>query len=83
MTAIASSPVAEQSTLWSGPLFVVGMPRSGTKLLRGLLQQHARIRMPDFETDFFPFLVRHVREHGKPAGDADFARLFDALRGAT
>ncbi len=69
--------------MWTGPLFVVGMPRSGTKLLRGLLTQHARIRIPDIETDFFPFLVRHVREHGPPAGDADFARLFAALRGAT
>ena len=59
------------------------MPRSGTKLLRGLLTQHSRIRMPDFETDFFPFLVRYVREFGMPAGDADFARLFDALRDAT
>jgi hypothetical protein len=69
--------------MWTGPVFVVGMPRSGTKLLRGLLTQHARIRMPDFETDFFPFLVRHVREHGAPASDSQFARLFDELRGAT
>jgi hypothetical protein len=83
MTAFARSPVANTNSMWTGPLFVVGMPRSGTKLLRGLLTQHARIRIPDIETDFFPFLVRHVREHGAPAGDADFARLFDALRGAT
>lgn len=59
------------------------MPRSGTKLLRGLLTQHSRIRIPDIETDFFPFLVRHVREHGAPAGEAEFAQLFGALRGAT
>jgi hypothetical protein len=83
MTAVARSPVANTTSLWTGPLFVVGMPRSGTKLLRGLLTQHARIRIPDIETDFFPFLVRHVREFGQPAGDADFAHLFDALRGAT
>ena len=43
---------------WEGPLFIVGMPRSGTKLLRGLLNQHPRIRIPDFETEFAPFLVR-------------------------
>jgi hypothetical protein len=59
------------------------MPRSGTKLLRGLLTQHSRIRIPDIETDFFPFLVRRVREHGAPASDAEFARLFEALRSAT
>jgi hypothetical protein len=75
MTAVAHS--------WSGPLFVVGMPRSGTKLLRGLLSQHSRIHMPDIETDFFPFLVRHVREHGAPATEPQFSQLFDALRGAT
>ena len=83
MTAVARSPDAHTTSAWTGPLFVVGMPRSGTKLLRGLLTQHVRIRIPDAETDFFPFLVRHVREFGPPAGDADFARLFDALSGAT
>jgi hypothetical protein len=68
---------------WSGPLFVVGMPRSGTKLLRGLLTQHSRIRIPDIETDFLPFLVQYVRKHGAPASEAEFARLFVALGAAT
>jgi hypothetical protein len=75
MTAVASSPVASPTApaaTWSGPLFVVGMPRSGTKLLRGLLKQHSRVQMPDIETDFFPFLVRHVRDHGAPANAAAF-----------
>lgn len=66
-----------------GPLFIVGMPRSGTKLLRGLLNQHPRVRVPDIETDFFPFLVRWVRENGRPDSEAAFARLFEALSGAT
>lgn len=86
MTAVASSPVASPTAsapAWSGPLFVVGMPRSGTKLLRGLLTQHSRIHMPDIETDFFPFLVRHVRDNGAPANEAAFERLFAALSGAT
>jgi hypothetical protein len=83
MTAVARSPAANTTSMWTGPLFVVGMPRSGTKLLRGLLTQHARIRIPDAETDFFPFLVRHVREHGPPAGDGQFAYMFEQLSGAT
>jgi hypothetical protein len=86
MTAVASSSVvnpAAPAAAWSGPLFVVGMPRSGTKLLRGLLTQHSRIHMPDIETDFLPFLVRHVREHGVPESEAGFAQLFAALGGAT
>jgi hypothetical protein len=85
MTAVSSpiaSPTAAAAT-WSGPLFVVGMPRSGTKLLRGLLTQHSRIRMPDIETDFLPFLVRYVRGHGAATSEAEFARLFAALGHAT
>ena len=94
MTAVASQPVASRTAttatalsaadgVWSGPLFVVGMPRSGTKLLRGLLTQHSRIRIPDIETDFFPFLVRRVREHGAPASEAEFVQMFETLRSAT
>ena len=60
---------------WEGPLFIVGMPRSGTKLLRGLLNQHPRIRIPDFETEFVPFLVRWVERHGPPEDERAFARL--------
>lgn len=77
-----NAPVVEQGP-WCGPLFVVGMPRSGTKLLRGLLGQHPRIRIPDIETDFFPFLVRWVREHGEPSSEAAFGQLREALRNAT
>ncbi len=41
---------------FTGPLFIVGMPRSGTKLLRGLLNEHDLIRIPLNETNFFPLL---------------------------
>jgi sulfotransferase family protein len=67
---------------WTGPLFIIGMPRSGTKLLRGLLGQHPRIRIPTIETDFLPFLVRWVREHGQPEQPEAFAALFQELRRA-
>ncbi len=39
-------------------LFIVGMPRSGTKLFRDLCNQHSQINIPVFETHFFPFLVK-------------------------
>ncbi|MBI4602227.1 MAG: sulfotransferase, partial [Planctomycetes bacterium] len=48
---------------FTGPLFVVGAPRSGTKLLRDLLNQHPRIGIPVAETHFIPGLVRR---HGNP-----------------
>jgi hypothetical protein len=81
------SAVASPSTAgddgWCGPLFIVGMPRSGTKLLRGLLSRHPRVRIPDAETEFFPFLARWVRDHGPPESERAFAALFESLRTAT
>lgn len=43
-----------------GPLFVVGMPRSGTKLLRDLLNQHTRVGIPPIETQFFPHAIERL-----------------------
>jgi hypothetical protein len=63
------------SGLWEGPLFVIGMPRSGTKLLRGLLDQNPRIRIPPYETDFLPLIARWVRDHGPPHTPAQFGAL--------
>jgi len=45
-------------TFFNGPIFLVGMPRSGTKLLRDLLNQHPRIAIPSIETEFLPGLLR-------------------------
>lgn len=67
---------------WAGPLFIIGMPRSGTKLLRGLLEQHPRIRVPTIETDFFPFLLRWVREHGSRHDASAFGSLFQQIKSA-
>ncbi|WP_138430257.1 sulfotransferase family protein [Fodinibius saliphilus] len=38
-------------------LFIIGMPRSGTKLLRGLLNNHHDIFIPEVETLFIPKLL--------------------------
>src|SRR4051794_28172751 len=43
---------------FQGPIFVVGMPRSGTKLLRDLLNQHSRISIPEVETHFLPLFIK-------------------------
>ncbi len=60
---------------WEGPLFIVGMPRSGTKLLRGLLSKHPRIRILAAETDFLPFIEEWVERHGNPATPQAFEQL--------
>lgn len=71
------------STEWEGPLFIVAMPRSGTKLLRTLLNQHARIRIPDAETEFLPYLARWVQENGCPSDEREFQRMFASLKHST
>ena len=42
---------------FSGPLFIVGKPRSGTKLLRTLLNEHPLVAIPISETNFFPLMI--------------------------
>lgn len=70
------------ATAWEGPLFIVGMPRSGTKLLRGLLARHPRLRLLAAETDFLPFIDEWVRRHGSPANTAAFEQFANAMSGA-
>jgi hypothetical protein len=41
-----------------GPLFIFGMPRSGTKLMRALLNQHPRINLTLAESHFIPYFVK-------------------------
>lgn len=65
---------------WEGPLFIVGMPRSGTKLLRGLLSKHSRIRILAAETDFLPFIEQWIERHGSPASPEAFERFSRELQ---
>lgn len=76
------SPAASETATWEGPLFIVGMPRSGTKLLRGLLSKHPRIRLLAAETDFLPFIDEWVRRHGSPATEQAFEQFANAMSGA-
>lgn len=60
---------------FNGPLFIVGMPRSGTKLLRDLLNRHPQIRIPDVETEFFPWLSSNIGRFGDLSILKNFERL--------
>ena len=57
-----------------GPLFVVGMPRSGTKLLRALLIRNSNINIPPSETNFIPYMIDRF---GKTFEFADLSILKD------
>ena len=67
---------------FTGPLFVVGMPRSGTKLLRSLLSQHPLIGIPEAETEFLPHLAQHWPELGDLRDPACWAAFVARMRGA-
>lgn len=43
---------------FKGPIFIVGLGRSGTKLLRDLLNNHPKISIPEDETGFIPELLK-------------------------
>jgi hypothetical protein len=61
---------------FTGPLFIIGMPRSGTKLLRGLLNRHPLIGIPAVETNFLPLWHRNWHTYGDLADWQSFAEFY-------
>jgi len=59
-----------------GPVFVVGAPRSGTTLLRAMLNRHPRLALCD-ETFFFYWVAQRRRVFGDLADSARRARAVD------
>lgn len=68
---------------FAGPLFLVGMPRSGTKLLRELLNRHPRIAIPPAETEFLPYLVRCIERFGDLSDFSRFERFHKHIGGSS
>lgn len=67
---------------FEGPLFVIGMPRSGTKLLRGLLNEHSRIGIPLNETEFLPHWLRRWPDLGDLSDPAAFEAFYASVIGS-
>ena len=63
-----------------GPVFIVGMPRSGTKLLRGLLNGHSRIGIPMAETEFLPDWERRWDGFGDLTDPERFRVFYDSVK---
>jgi hypothetical protein len=65
---------------FSGPLFILGVPRSGTTLLRSLLNQHPNIGIAQAEGHFLPRLVNQFDDSPDLLLDRDrFSRFYQAF----
>ncbi|MGQ9862310.1 MAG: sulfotransferase family protein [Thiobacillaceae bacterium] len=64
---------------YTGPLFIIGMPRSGTKLLRNLLNRHDRVAIPDTESELLPWLVQHLGEFSDLSREENFERFYERV----
>ena len=62
---------------WTGPLFIVGLPRSGTKLIRSLLNAHPQVGIPNVETQMLPYWVRHWNSYGDLSDRRVFHRFYE------
>jgi hypothetical protein len=62
--------------LFRGPLFIVGLSRSGTTLLRDLLNRHPQIRIPFAESHFIPFLIHKYKNPPDIARSKDLKNFF-------
>lgn len=46
-----------KSKTFNGPLFIVGLSRSGTKLIRDLLNRNDKVSLPEIESHFIPEML--------------------------
>lgn len=61
---------------FKGPLFIIGISRSGTKLLRDLLNNHSRVGVADIESKFIPLFYRLFGEWDENRLKNDFDMIF-------
>ena len=66
----------------SPPFFIVGMPRSGTKLLRELLNQSPDVWVPDVESQFIPRYARRMKKYGDLSHWPNFERMAKTVGGS-
>ena len=65
--------------MFKGPIFIVGRPRSGTKLLRTILSQHSKISIPFWESSFITHLADPVSKFGDLSVPENFNSFFQFI----
>ena len=68
-------------SIFQGPLFIVGLSRSGTKLLRDLLNGHPLIAIPALESHFLPSFTNQY--DGKPLDNQWYQAFYSNFKRTT
>ena len=68
------------NTPFLGPLFIVGMSRSGTKLIRDILNRNPMISIPTRETKFIPYLINRFGGLSFPLDESLIVEIKAVLR---
>jgi hypothetical protein len=63
----------------TGPVFIVGAPRSGTTLLQYMLRSHPALSLPTGESHFFVPLYRNAGQFGDLAQPENVRRVLAAM----
>lgn len=66
----------DHDSKFSGPLFIVGMQRSGTKLLRTLMSEHPKVNIVSAETHFLPHWVKVWPQFGNLSDPKVFEKFY-------
>jgi hypothetical protein len=74
---VVQAPVVDRAV---PPFFVVGNPRSGTKMLRELLNASPDLWMSEVESHFIPRFARRIGRYGDLSSLRRFTRLADQVR---
>jgi len=72
-----------QSLTEPSVVFLFGLPRSGTKLTRDLLNRHPEVAIFPHETHFIPYFARRFVRFGDIAKRANFLRFHSEFAGTT